>query len=142
MSSERRSGLLEPLFAACSSALLLACADFSRGAPLPAGSGPPPAASDAAAGSSFGAQVHSLLLEGCQSCHAGGGAAASTELVYVGDASADYDTTLPFVTPDSPEASRLVTKLQGRGHGGGGIFASTSPEYAVILTWIREGAAP
>jgi carbon monoxide dehydrogenase subunit G len=86
--------------------------------------------------------VHALLIEGCESCHAPGGAASSTELVYVGDVSEDYDATLEFVTPDSPESSRLVTKMQGRGHGGGAIFTPTSAEYALILTWIREGAAP
>ena len=132
---------LLPAFAACASAALLACADFSRGDPLPGGAAPP-VASDAAAGVGFAAEVHALLVAGCESCHAAGGAASSTELVYVGDVEADYGTTLEFVTLGSPEASRLVTKMQGRGHGGGAIFTPASAESELVLTWIREGAAP
>lgn len=142
MSSERRRVALGPRAAVWWSTVVIACADFSRGDALPPGSEPPAVASDAAAGASFGTHVHALLIEGCERCHAPGGAASSTELLYTGDVQDDYGATLQFVTPHSPEASRLMTKMQGRGHGGGAIFTPASTEYALVLTWIREGAAP
>jgi hypothetical protein len=139
MNSERRRVAVGARAATWLGTVVIACADFSRGDPPPFASEPRP---DAATGTSFAAHVHSVLIEGCESCHTPDGAASSTELVYTGDVQEDYSATLQLVSPDSPEASRLMTKMQGRGHGGGAIFTPASAQYVLVLTWIREGAAP
>ncbi len=130
-------------------ALLLgvACADFSRGDPLNAGDpgageAAPDAAADGSSSSSYGAGIHALLLDGCATCHSPAGAASGTGLVLTGNASEDYPSTLQLVDVGAPASSRLVSKMEGRGHGGGAIYTQGSPEYARVLRWIGDGAAP
>ncbi|MEO8178173.1 MAG: hypothetical protein ABI895_04995 [Deltaproteobacteria bacterium] len=120
------------------------CADFSRGKPLAAGNSDSPDASDAGGGvgSSYAADIHPLLLGGCSSCHSPTGAASGTQLVLTGSAPADYVSVSKLVDVDTPDASRLLVKAQGRGHVGGAIYTSTSSQYAAVLRWIGEGAAP
>ena len=98
--------------------------------------------SSSSSGSSYGADIHALLQGGCASCHASAGAASSTGLVFTGNVPDDYLSTLDFVDVDAPAASRLVVKMEGRGHVGGAIYTSASPQYREVLRWIGEGAAP
>jgi mono/diheme cytochrome c family protein len=131
-------------------ALLLgvACADFSRGDALDTsggGEGLPdamPSDSEGGSSSSYGADIHELLLDGCASCHAAAGAASGTGFLLSGNAPEDYPSTSKFVDVAAPAQSRLVVKMEGRGHTGGAIYTRVSPEYAQVLRWIGEGAAP
>jgi hypothetical protein len=144
MSSERWSR--QPVVRALVALLLGgACADFSRGG----SSGPSAAAPDATAsasgassGSSYGVDIHPLLLDGCGECHSPTGAAASTGFVLTGDAPDDYPSTLGLVDVSAPDQSRLIVKMEGRGHTGGAIYTRASPEHAQVLRWVGEGAAP
>lgn len=86
--------------------------------------------------------IHRLLLAGRESCHSAAGAASSTRPLFTGSVTDDYQSTLDFVDVSAAAASRLVVKMEGRGHAGGAIFTSASPEYALVLRWIDEGAAP
>ena len=122
--------------------LAVACADFSRGEPLPGGGAAPDAAASGSSSSSYGAGVHALLLAGCASCHSPTGAASSTGLVLTDDAADDYPSTLQLVDVGAPAGSRLLLEMEGRGHGGGAIYTRVSPEYAQVLRWIGDGAAP
>jgi hypothetical protein len=147
MSSERGNGqtVVATLIAVLCGA---ACADLSRGGALgPNGSGGD--ASDAAAGAtggsagmSYGVDIHPLLLDGCGECHSPTGAASSTGFVLTGDVSDDYPPTLELVEVGAPEQSRLVVKMEGRGHTGGAIYTRAAPERAQVLRWIGEGAVP
>src|SRR4051812_6833869 len=127
---------------------LASCADFSRGEPSPAATdaGGHPDGGDAAtsdgAALSFATQVHPLLVPTCQACHAPGEQAGDTQLLFTGDAPADYATVIPFVDPSAPAGSRLLSKLSGNGHQGGTVYAAGSPEYQTILHWIEQGALP
>jgi mono/diheme cytochrome c family protein len=120
------------------------CADFSRGKPLAAGTSDAPDASGAGggAGSSYAADIQPLLLGSCGSCHAPTGAASGSQLVFTGSAPDDYASVSSLVDLDNPNTSRLLVKAQGRGHGGGAIYTSTSSRYAAVLRWIGEGAPP
>ena len=148
MSSERTRtrGLVLLAFAGLSA---LGCADFSRGAPpisepdaaAPDGGADVIAGGDAT-GLSFAADVHGLLVDGCQRCHAAGGQAGDTDFVLSGDATADRAATVEFVDLDQPAASRLLSKGSGTGHGGGAVYAVGTPEYQTILEWISQGAMP
>jgi hypothetical protein len=123
----------------------VACADFSRGDPSASGGaapGPMGDGSDAGSGASYAAGVHAILLDGCASCHSPTGAASGTALVLTGSAPDDYLSTLDFVDVGAPGASRLVVKMEGRGHAGGAIYTGASPEHAQVVRWIGEGAAP
>jgi mono/diheme cytochrome c family protein len=120
------------------------CADFSRGKPLAAGSSDSPdaGAAEGSAGSSYAADIDPLLLGSCGSCHSPTGVASGTQLVFTGSAPDDYLIVLNLVDVDRPDASRLLVKMQGRGHGGGVIYPPTSSQYAAVLRWIGEGAPP
>lgn len=119
------------------------CADFSRGKPLAAGNSDPDAsAAGGGRGSSYAADIHPLLVVGCGSCHSPTGAASGTQLVFSGSAPEDYVLVFNLVDVNLPDASRLLVKAQGRGHGGGAVYASTSPQYAAVVRWIGEGASP
>jgi hypothetical protein len=120
------------------------CADFSRGKPLAAGNSDSPDASGAGsgAGASYAVDIQPLLFGGCGPCHSATGAASGTQLVFSGSAPADYLVVLNLVDLDTPDASRLLVKMQGRGHGGGALYTSTSSQYAAVLRWIGEGAPP
>jgi len=140
MSSDRR----------CSVALLLAlvagaaCADFSRG---PAPAAPDAAVPDGAAGGeggtvSYAVAVHPIMVAVCKQCHAPGGQAGDTPLLLDGDAADDYAVTIPYVDTTAPGSSRILNLISGHGHGGGTVFAETTPEYATFLRWIEGGALP
>jgi hypothetical protein len=122
-----------------------ACADFSRGGANGSGGGAPDAAAGAfggGSGSSYGVDIAPLLLDGCATCHSATGAASSTGFVLTGNAPDDYPSTLDFVDVNAPDQSRLIIKMEGRGHTGGAIYTRASPEGAQVLRWIGEGAAP
>jgi hypothetical protein len=151
MSSERSSrgsvelraawALLVPL----ALPLSIGCADFSRGEPLAArDTAPPGSGADAGSstGTSYVADVHVLLIDGCASCHSSAGTASSTPLVFADSPPDDYTLTLDFVDVDAPDTSRLVLKMEGRGHAGGAIYPRASSEHALVLRWIGEGASP
>ncbi len=119
------------------------CADFSRGEPFGAsGSGGGSMGAEAGLAISYAADIHALLQGGCASCHSPTGAASSTALLLTGNVTEDYLSALDLVDVGSPDASRLVLKMEGRGHSGGAIYTRASPQYARVLRWIGEGAAP
>jgi mono/diheme cytochrome c family protein len=118
------------------------CADFSRGQPLALGNSEDASATGGGAGSSYAADIRPLLLASCGSCHSPTGAASGSQLVFSGSAPDDYVLVSKLVDVDTPDASRLLVQAQGRGHGGGAIYASTSSQYAAVLRWIGEGAPP
>jgi mono/diheme cytochrome c family protein len=103
---------------------LASCADFSRGEPSPAATdaGERPDGGDAAAPDgaalSFATDVYPLLVPTCQACHATGEQAGDTQLLFTGDAPADYATVVTFVDTSAPAGSRLLSKLSGNGHQG------------------------
>lgn len=99
-------------------------------------------AADAGLATSYAADIQALLQGGCASCHSSTGAAAGTALLFTGSVSEDYLSALNLVDVGSPDASRLVVKMEGRGHSGGAIYTRASPQYARVLRWIGEGAAP
>lgn len=128
----------------CLLLLSMGCADFSRGRSLggSGGSGSMVGGSDAGSGSSYAIDIHSLLLDRCGPCHSPTGAASDTQLVFTGSLADDYESTFALVDVSRPAASRLVVKMEGRGHAGGAIYTSTSAEHAQVLRWIGEGAVP
>lgn len=93
-------------------------------------------------GLSYAEAIDELMISGCDRCHGEGESAAGTGFVLTTDVDANYATCLDFVDLDAPESSRLLSKGAGQGHGGGTIYDSRSSEYATILQWIEEGAAP
>jgi hypothetical protein len=120
---------------------LFGCADWSRGVAGPdAGETTSDAPSDGSA--AFATAVHPLLAAGCRTCHAADGEASGTAFVLTGMVATDHATTLPFVDLGAPVSSRLLVKMSGAGHGGGAVFANGSPEFGMVLRWIREGALP
>ncbi len=132
--------------AAICGALLPACADFSRGpASVPADGGADVlgdvGAPDGVA-LSFATAVYPLLIAACRGCHAVGQQAGETQLLFTGDAATDYPTVSRLVDTSAPAASRLLSKMSGNGHGGGTVYAPTTPEYQTILQWIQQGARP
>jgi hypothetical protein len=90
---------------------------------------------------SFATDVYPLLSV-CKNCHVPGGAASTTSLIFTGSAATDYTTVAQFVDTSAPASSRLLSKMSGNGHGGGTIYASGTPEYQTILSWIQQGAPP
>jgi hypothetical protein len=128
---------------------LVSCADFSRGEPSAAATdagaqpdgGGDGATSDGGA-VSFATDVYPLLVPTCQSCHATGQQAGDTQLLFTGDAAADYPTVIMFADTSAPAGSRILSKLSGNGHQGGTVYAAGSPEYQTILHWIEQGALP
>jgi hypothetical protein len=147
MSSERSSR--QPVMMALVPLLFgAACADFSRGEALGtngSGGGAPDAAagtSGGGSGSSYGVDIGPLLLDGCAVCHSPTGAASSTGFLLTGNTPDDYQSTLSFIDVGAPDRSRLIVKMEGRGHTGGAIYTRASPEHAQVLRWIGEGAAP
>jgi hypothetical protein len=90
---------------------------------------------------SFATDVYPLLSV-CLTCHVPGGMASNTSLILSGSATADYAIVMQFVDTTAPGSSRLLSKLSGNGHGGGTIYASGTPEYETILSWIQQGAPP
>jgi hypothetical protein len=91
---------------------------------------------------SFAAEVHPLLIAGCERCHSADGQANTTSLIYVDDPVLDLEGTLDFVDLDSPPSSRLLSKTTGQGHTGGVIYDDDSNAYTTILAWIEQGAHP
>jgi len=147
-------GGLACLLAGCAlvSFAMAGCADFSRG-PSSASGGDGASPSDAGisgdgppveggGGTSFARDVEPLLVPTCQACHAAGGEASDTRLLFTGKPDADYAVVTPFVDPSSPAASRLLSKMSGNGHQGGAVYAAGSPEYLTVLRWIQQGALP
>src|SRR3982751_3159870 len=120
---------------------LVACADFSRGPASPivdAGSEVGEGGSADGAPVSFAAPVPPLLIASCQHCHSTGAEAGDTQLLFTGDAAADYVTVSRLVDTPGPGGSRLLSKASGNGHGGGTVFAAGSPEYQIVLQWIQQ----
>ncbi len=91
---------------------------------------------------SYADDVLPLLLAGCERCHAPDGQANTTDLLFTDDVEASYEMTLDFVDLAAPGDSRLLSKTAGQGHIGGTIYDRNSAEYAAILEWIAQGAAP
>src|SRR5580765_5344202 len=128
MTSERTCRIAFGLLAA----LGAGCADFSRGPALAVadgGAGEGGAASPDGAALSFAADVEGILVGGCQRCHSPGGEASDTNLLLTGDPTADLATVSAFVDVNTPASSRLLAKMSGSGHGGGTVFATSTPEY-------------
>ncbi len=131
-------------------AFTLGCADVSRGpaTPVPDGGADVDAqtgdASQAGDGGalSFATSIHPVMTASCHGCHAVGQQAGDTQLLLTADVAADYEVVMRFVDTSSPAGSRLLSKMSGNGHGGGTVFAATTPEYLTFLQWIQQGARP
>jgi hypothetical protein len=146
MSSERRA-----TFAFVLVLFGHACADWERGKPAPdtavatpadAGAADSSGGGDVTARLAFAGSVHRAITEGCARCHSANGSARSSAFILSGDAATDRQQVLKFVNPDSPAASRLLSKTAGLGHGGGTIYTASTPEYRTILDWITQGGSP
>jgi len=138
MTSERLAGAV-----VCALALIVGCADFSRGpaaGAVDAGGGEGGTAN--ADGAASFAAVEDILIAGCQRCHSAGGEAGDTTLLLTGEAAADLDAVARFVDVNAPAASRLLAKMAGNGHGGGAVYGPATPEYQTVLRWVQEGARP
>jgi hypothetical protein len=117
------------------------CADFSRGEPTPHLDAAPEAADgDGGALPTFAGSIHTLLLMNCGGCHEAGKQAGGSSYILNGDPTADGLAVRALVDTSNPAASRLLSKAAGTGHSGGTIFATDSPEYAMLLAWIQGGA--
>lgn len=124
-------------------ASLGACADFQRGAYWDDEAEAGTAETGVAGLYGYAADVHPLLAAGCERCHAPGNSASGTDfLIFSDELEASYASTLEFVDLDAPAASRLLSKTAGAGHAGGAVFDDRSPEYALLLAWIEQGAPP
>ncbi len=140
-------GALCALFALAGSLMAFSCADLERGKAASGGGssdggGEGGAPADGGGNVAFAQDVHPLLLDGCGDCHAPGGQAGDTALVFTGDAAADRTATLAFVNTDAPGQSRLLGKASGTGHEGGAVYPPDSVEYQTILGWIMQGTSP
>lgn len=121
----------------------LGCADFQRGDYWVSEDSAGTAETGAEGLYGYGADVHVLLDTGCERCHAPGNSAGNTDfLITSDDVEASYASTLEFVDLESPATSRLLAKAAGAGHGGGAVYDDRSPEYALLLAWIEQGAPP
>lgn len=126
--------------------IVAGCAPFERGerrgepdATVEFDAGP----GDGATGPSFEADVLAVLLDRCGDCHREGGTgAASIEFVLTDDPAIDRDTVLALVDTLDPDASGLLEKARGEGHGGGSAMPPDSADYAVVRAWIAAGAPP
>jgi hypothetical protein len=139
MSSE--SLLLRVLLASCVVCSVVGCADFRRGAYWDDVEADEDAADETEGVDGelrFGADVYPLLVDGCASCHEPG----ALDYVVSGDIDETYDATVRIVDIVDPTSSRLLHKTRGDGHGGGAVYDRMSEEYAVILSWIEQGAVP
>src|SRR5215471_14681527 len=119
MSSERRTRLAA-VGLACLLVAAAACADWSRG-PAPETPDAGPATADGGVGDaaalSFAASIEPLLFPVCGRCHVPDQEAGDTQLLFTGDAAADYATVSRFVDASAPAGSRLLSKMSGNGHG-------------------------
>jgi hypothetical protein len=122
-------------------ALLLGCADFTRGAYWEVDGQATEGGLEGELG--YERDIHPLLDAGCERCHGPGNSAGDTNYSVIStDIGASYMSALGFVDLDSPGDSRLLSKAAGSGHGGGTIFAEDGDEYDLILQWIEQGALP
>lgn len=125
----------------CVAALLVGCADFTRGAYWEVDGQGTDGGADGELG--YEQDIHPLLDAGCERCHGPGNSAEDTNYdVISSDVETSYMSALVFVDLDSPGDSRLLSKTAGNGHAGGAIFAEGSAEYDLILAWIEQGALP
>jgi hypothetical protein len=138
MSSESR--VWKHLWVLVVASSVVGCADFRRGAYWDdADDDDANGVTGEAEGElSFESDVYPLLVDGCQSCHEPG----ALDYVVSDDVDETYQATVTIVDFDRPDDSRLLVKTRGDGHGGGTVYDRSSDEYAVILSWIREGAVP
>ncbi|WP_309719606.1 DUF1549 domain-containing protein [Armatimonas sp.] len=89
-----------------------------------------------------------LTRAGCNSgpCHGANAGRGGFHLSLLGfDPSSDYEAMTRFVWGrrvrlDAPDESLILRKASGQlSHGGGERFAKTSPEYAVLRSWVAAG---
>ncbi len=125
--------------------LLLACGDFERGAPSPAGGTDddiPTPVTDGTNGDPdavFG-DIHPVLIDRCAGCH---GASSATAYRLTGDADADYAVVAGLVDLAAPTESTLLRKGAGESpHGGGAVWTAGDDDYQAVLAWIEAGANP
>ena len=87
----------------------------------------------------FETDVAPILESKCIACHKDGGAAGSTNLVYVSSSTAgylqtNYDTLSSYI--DAGKGATLLNKGRGVSHGGGQQFSSDSQEFSDLSTFI------
>ncbi len=110
--------------------------------PVPAETSAPADGSAAvqSAGVFFVPSVHQALVQGCASCHGADGMAASTTYGVDSAPLTHYASARRNVIPGDPDASALVAKARGEGHGAGVILSDGSPELQLLRSWIASGA--
>jgi hypothetical protein len=101
---------------------------------------PPSTAAPVPAPPAFAPDAHAVLMERCASCHGTGKLASGGKLVLGGNVVADFDTAVPLVNVDDPDASPLLRKASGHEHGGGATLPAGSDGYRVLVRWIEAGA--
>jgi hypothetical protein len=87
--------------------------------------------------------VKALLQASCAACHGAPGL-ATARAVYAFDLTndtADYNATKAKVSLTAPSSSLLLVKATGgANHLGGALIQAGSPQYAMLLDWISQGA--
>jgi hypothetical protein len=120
----------------------LSCADLERGKPTADAGSSDAGGGDGGETVAFAADVHPLLLSGCQPCHRTGGAAGGTSFLLSGESSADFSAVSELIDTSSPTQTRLLRKASGQGHGGGTVYTVDSPEYQTLVAWVSGGTLP
>lgn len=101
---------------------------------------PPSPSMDGAPLTAYDPTIAQILRDRCESCHAAGAFAGKGAFGLHGDPTYDYETVLALVDLGSPEASALLVKARGEGHGGGATLTVDSDDYSELLAWIEAGA--
>jgi mono/diheme cytochrome c family protein len=101
---------------------------------------PPPPSMDGAPLTAYNPTIAQILRDRCESCHAPDAFAGKGSFGLHGDPTYDYETVLALVDLGNPDASALLVKARGEGHGGGATLTVDSDDYRELLAWIEAGA--
>jgi hypothetical protein len=108
-------------------------------APAPPNEAPASAPPAVPVARDLGGEAHAILVGACGACHVAGGAAAGTRLVLDRDRDHDLAAARVLVDASAPAASPLVTKANGREHGGGAVLPPEDPRSRTLVAWIEAG---
>ena len=95
-----------------------------------------PEVTEAASLTFFRSNISSPIIQSnCIGCHVSGGQAGGTQLVYVrntveGFQDTNYNTLLEYIKNVPNGSSKILSRPQGIGHGGGAVLATESAGFA------------